>query len=134
MRISKQEILKRCKNNKHAAVCRERYWNYREHYICPNCGQQDAEPGMAYCKTCMVKNRQRKLKSDPDRSKAREYSRNLRAERKAKGLCIDCGKPTRNDKVRCAKCLDDKRFATAIWRLKKKMAKEVEEARRRSAK
>ena len=81
---------------------KELYDWYKKMGICPQCGSNKAAPGKVRCEECLAKNaessrKQREKKSEKQteaiRQKHREYLKNLRAKRKADGLCIYCGKP-----------------------------------------
>ena len=44
------------------------------------------------------------IKADSAVDYAREYNRRLYASRKAAGLCVSCGLPSRKGMIRCASC------------------------------
>lgn len=77
----------------------ELYEWYKERGICVQCGTNTAAPGRARCEECLVKNaesskKQRERRDSSVRKEShREHIRQLRRERKEKGLCIFCGKP-----------------------------------------
>lgn len=86
-----------------------RQW-YIAHHICTACGQRDARRGRRKCPECAEKEleRQKKRYSDPEvRVKrieyAREYRRKRAEERKSRGECIRCGRPS-DGYYQCARC------------------------------
>ena len=102
----------------------ERYYFYRDRGICPVCGRNDARIGHVYCEDCIKHRQEQELKRDPGHEKRKATERKQYEERVAAGLCADCGKPTRNGFKRCNKCLDNARWRTKIWSLKKKFAEQ----------
>ena len=79
------------------------YQWYKEHNICVQCHEYTPAPNRVRCELCLAK--------DSERHKGRniksrkEYLKKLRAERKSKGLCIDCGKPKcQQSKCYCIDC------------------------------
>lgn len=46
-------------------------------------------------------------------------------ERRAAGLCVDCGAPAFQGHLRCEKCLENQRFITAEYRKRKRREREV---------
>ena len=94
---------------------KERYRWYKEHGICPGCGQHNAMDGHVYCVTCaeaqavchMIKRSvMTKEEKQEQYKKWRESKNILRQKRKAAGLCVQCGMPSRQGKTRCAKCAE----------------------------
>ena len=78
----------------------------KAHNMCGRCGHEKAEEGSVFCSKCKVEGQER----------ARNYYRNMpadkkrelldrkkavRDERKAKGLCMRCGKPVYKNFVLC---------------------------------
>ena len=93
---------------------RERYYWYKEHGICVQCGSEKAKPGHIYCSTCLklhniwnkeryqIISKEKKQKNNPQR---KIYSQKLRDERRAKGLCGYCGGKLADDGHKmCPKC------------------------------
>ena len=107
---------------------RERYNGYKAVGICVHCGCEWVEPGHVRCKACAEKNAAIQLASDPNGEKRRSRQAALRAQRRAEGLCIDCGKPT-DGHVRCATCLEGRRDSWRKWHILRKMEQEANEAR-----
>lgn len=68
------------------------YYNwYKENNICVQCHEYSPAPGRVRCEVCLAIDAERhKNQKKNDR---RAYNKKLREERKAAGLCIDCGKP-----------------------------------------
>ena len=94
--------------------------------LCPKCGKQPPAPELSVCAPCAEKKRiagrvrdaglRAASKPRRDREKARAYGRQRRrrqaAERRARGLCPDCGKqPPAPDASLCAPCGDHRRAA-----------------------
>ena len=94
--------------------------------LCPKCRKQPPAPGRSQCEPCAEKKRiagrvrdaglRAASKPRRDREKARAYGRQRRrrqaAERRARGLCPDCGKqPPAPDASLCAPCGDHRRAA-----------------------
>ena len=94
--------------------------------LCPRCGAAAPEPGRALCGGCAEKRnragraRDARLRAEGkprrDSVKAREYERERtrreREERRARGLCIRCGKlPAVPDRASCKPCLEKRREA-----------------------
>ena len=46
-------------------------------------------------------------------------------ERRAAGLCVDCGAPALQGHLRCEKCLERKKLMTAEYRLRKKQEEKM---------
>lgn len=65
---------------------------YKEHHICPTCGQRKAAPNRVRCDRCLEKNADRSHKR-----RTPEEQRAYREEHKAKGLCIECNRPLARD-------------------------------------
>lgn len=97
-----------------------RRW-YAERGICYECGRTWAEPGRSRCKKCYAKDLARMKLRDQDGSKHRAYLKALRAERKAKGLCIDCGTPTDGTHVRCTWCIKKRRESNRMYELRRRV-------------
>lgn len=105
---------------------RERRAWYKEHGICIDCGRVFSDPGRVRCHMCMKRQRASRLTSDPDGSKNMTRKKELREERKAAGLCIDCGKPNDGVHARCATCLKKRRESQMILYIRKKIKAENE--------
>lgn len=83
------------------------YLAYKEHGICPQCGIHRAAPSRVRCEECLIKNAEssRKARESKVTKSQKEYHKRLREERKAKGLCVWCGKPLlKNSKCFCIDC------------------------------
>lgn len=106
-----------------------REW-YAAHLICVNCGQADAEPGRTRCEKCREALRQSLKRRDPDGELHKVFIQGLRDSRKAAGLCIDCGRPTGGDMVRCPACNRKHRESNRICSMRKRMRRETENERR----
>ena len=90
---------------------RERVEWYKSHGICPQCGVNDIFENEGVCPECKAKNANRYEKK---KEYYITYINDRRKERRANGLCADCGKPS-PDKYRCPECA-----AKAYKRSKKK--------------
>ena len=92
--------------------------------LCPKCGQHPPEPGRSQCGGCAEKDRAAGRVRDArlraaglprrDRERAtayeRERSRREAAERRAAGLCLDCGKaPAAEGRTACEPCAEKRR-------------------------
>ena len=72
----------------------------------------------------------RARKADPDGTKHRVNAKALREERKAKGLCIDCGKPADGIHIRCPSCQRKHRESNQVYEIRKRVKREAEEERK----
>lgn len=92
----------------------ELYSYYKSHGICVTCGQEDAKPGHVRCWRCMANMKDLSNKYYHERpadvkaallAKRREKAAVQRAERKANGQCVNCGRQL-TDKLftHCEKC------------------------------
>lgn len=94
----------------------ERYKWLKAHGICVKCGSEKAFNGRVCCVDCLYKMQMRAIQyaeSSPDAEERRkrhnarqaEWMREQRAQRKAAGMCIRCGKREALDgRVRCERC------------------------------
>ena len=77
--------------------------------LCCDCKQRDAYTmnGRWRCAECGEKftARQLELRDTGRRDKENESARKRTAARKEAGLCVQCGKPAKNGKCRCERCL-----------------------------
>ena len=80
---------------------KERYKWYQSHGICGKCGQRSLVPGMKHCEECLYMFR---MRYDPQ--KQAERVAKLKAERKEKGLCTQCGRPARPMRTTCIQCAE----------------------------
>lgn len=106
----------------------ERYRYRVSHNLCTKCGEPIEPNTGRECPTC---SRIRRIKdgekragwSDERKEKMkvyqkawreahRDYSKAFYHKRKEQGLCVQCGKPTNNDKVRCDECLG---YQKTLW-------------------
>lgn len=106
---------------------RARYRWYKEHGICPNCGQNEAAPGTVICASCKA-DRQWSRSILNRSSKCRETDRiyhQKRFERLRKaGLCLSCGKvKAETGLVYCRACRDRKNALNRKYRKKAKYNK-----------
>lgn len=89
------------------------YAFFKSRGVCPMCRKAPLAPGRAACFDCLERMRAYAARRRAARTKeqAAEDSRlcsqrhkDLRARRRAAGLCIDCGKPVLRGHVRCLDC------------------------------
>lgn len=112
--------------------CKERYWWYVERGMCPECGATYAEPGHVYCKVCLKRQMAHHKRRDPDGNKHKEYLKAVRADRRARGVCVDCESPTDGGHVYCEACLARRRENGLMCRIRQRMKKELEAERARA--
>nr|DAP79798.1 MAG TPA: NinG protein [Caudoviricetes sp.] len=82
------------------------YKFYKARGICPYCKKGKPAPGKSLCEECAEKQRTYFANLPPERAeqfraRKRENSKQKYSQRKAAGLCVDCGKPVYKDGVRC---------------------------------
>lgn len=92
----------------------EYYDYYKSHGICVTCGQEKAKKGRVRCWRCLINQREHEAVYRDNRSAEnreriladrREKASALRAERKEKGLCPNCGREKKNKNYSwCEKC------------------------------
>lgn len=101
----------------------ERNKELREFYkakgICCQCGREKAAKGRSYCLNCLDKisisgYKYRATWSEEKKAeylkRAAKHHKRLYNERKAAGICVDCGKKkAEENRVRCGICLDKQR-------------------------
>lgn len=108
-------------NNKSA------YEKRKEAGKCVRCGKRYAEGGMVYCRECLDKHKRWQQNADP--GWAKKYER--RQKRIDAGLCIDCGRPTKDGRQRCDRCIEMRRESTRKYKITKKIRVEAERERLR---
>lgn len=91
--------------------------------MCTRCGKTWAEPGRKYCRACLAKHA-----AETNTPENREKANLRRAERRAAGLCIDCGAPTEGHQ-RCERCLEMRRDSTRKHAILKRIQREADRAR-----
>jgi len=91
----------------------------KESGLCRGCRKNKVAVGHTYCITCLIKKRNRRRRDYQNETK------NFipRSERRAYGLCYDCGNPLDTDKGLCKKCSLEKaknfkgiRGTNAYWK------------------
>ena len=121
--MGRDEKLKR-KTNK------ERYDWYKDRGICTSCGRVWAEPGFVRCKACEAKIA---ACHDKEREQRILTKREQRRQRIEAGLCTECGKRPASEGMRmCPRCRAMRNDSTRKYKIQKKIAREADEARRRS--
>lgn len=98
------------------------YTYYKSHGICVTCGQENAMPGRVRCWRCLASQREHEAEYRERRGKCsevvliarRERDAAKRAERRASGLCPNCGRKREDEAYAlCEKCRQSaKRSAT----------------------
>ena len=94
----------------------ETYAFYKSRGICVRCMQADAYGGKTLCLTCQGKSLEESVRycqtMTPEKRAAKnrrqaDYSKRLRLERKALGICTACGKhPAKPQRTLCPICAD----------------------------
>ena len=91
----------------------------KENGLCRGCRKKKAAEGHTYCQSCLAKKRNRRRRDYQNETK------NFipRSERRAYGLCYNCGNPLDSDKGLCEKCSLEKaknfkgiRSTNAYWK------------------
>ena len=105
--------------------------------LCPKCGKRPPEPGRSQCEPCAEKDRaagrarDARLRAagiprrDPEKARAAERARRQRqiAERRAAGLCPECGTaPPEPGRSVCGPCGEERRAAARVRYAKGKAA------------
>lgn len=96
--------------------------------LCVRCGSGWVQAGRSLCPKCLELSKQENKRYDPDGQKRRDRV----AKRRAAGLCIDCGKPAVEGRIRCAKCAAARRDSTKKYEIMKKIEREAQKARART--
>ena len=103
------------------AYKRECYHKWREQGLCGKCGKRWAEAGHSKCRICRIA-AQKSAKAMGRVETLNEYKRNQKADRKAKGLCTNCGKPLSEKELgvntRCIICRKKARERQMVQRLR----------------
>ena len=106
------------------------YEYYKKIGICPHCRQYKPAEGKVYCPNCLDEQatlqmiRRAKISEEEkqaDRAKQRENAKIRYKERKAQGICVECGKRrARKNRTKCAMCADKdtERVIHKYWRNK----------------
>lgn len=88
----------------------DRSW-YKEHGICPNCGQRDGFNGGVLCFMCREKNQQKNIRYQSDPVRRSQYNKTASKrkkrqyyERKSAGICTCCGKNGQEKGLLCFSC------------------------------
>ena len=96
---------------------RERILWYKQHGICYWCGHEDAVIA-GLCGEC-YENYKRCYThyQEQNREIVNARNREIRARRKAAGLCVDCGKPAIPGRTKCRQCAERaaKRCRRSYW-------------------
>lgn len=93
-------------NEKRAQDAKDtREWR-KAHGFCIRCGHEKAEPGKIHCLVCKMDVRERareyyrNLPDDIKKERA-ERKKQIKAQKKAAGICIICSKPAYKNHVHC---------------------------------
>ena len=125
-------LCEKCRDYKKANNAREIerlrriYTGRLEAGKCVRCGIAWAEPGRTACRKCMDKHNAVNKEYDPKWQKRTAK----RQERIEAGLCIDCGRPAEEGKQRCQRCNWRRQESMRVYRIKKRIDREIEEIRR----
>lgn len=103
-----------------AKVSKERRDKLREKGFCTRCGKTWAEPGHSFCGKCLE--RHRRETNTPEQKQKADARRRARVEA---GLCIDCGKPTKDGKQRCRACVEARRDSTRKYQIMQRIKREA---------
>lgn len=95
---------------------RDEYLFFKEQGICTHCRKNKAESGKTLCLECLIQNRTYKKKYNPD--KQRLIDKKKREERKAMGLCVNCGRRPQYHGLLCSHC-----YTTVLKRKQKKKSR-----------
>lgn len=96
--------------------------------ICTQCRVKFAEPGRTRCRECMDKQRKYLKQYDPTGEKRRAQIQGYIDA----GICRDCGaKPAEPGRKSCAACYERRRDSTRKYKLTRRIARDIEETRRR---
>ena len=108
---------------------REIYAWYKSKGICPKCKTEWAAPGRVFCEACLKRKTAETMKygGEYNARKCKERRERL----KEKGLCVRCGKPAVKDRVLCASCARKNSEAQQVRKMKKRLEREAQEARRK---
>lgn len=90
--------------------CDSRSW-YKEHGICPKCGQRDGFNGGVLCFVCREKNQQNNIMYQSDPVRRSQYNKTASKrkmqqyyERKSAGMCTCCGENGQEKGLLCYSC------------------------------
>lgn len=104
-----------------------RSW-YKQHGICPECGQREGFNGGVLCFECREKNQQKNIKYQSDPVRRERYNKTANArknrqyyERKSAGMCTRCGKVKQEKGQLCFSC----------WRKRQKQREKAKSGRLR---
>ena len=105
---------------------KKRYDSLKKDGKCVRCGISWAEPGQSYCRKCLNRRKALKKRYTPNNEKRKA----IRDERKAAGLCIECGKPRLDGHVYCQKCLAARLDSSRKYSIGKRLDRIADKARR----
>lgn len=111
-----------------ARRARERRNFYLPRGICCQCGREWVAPGHTLCEACRDKHRESEARNDPGFERRKERKKVLREQRRAAGLCIDCGHPSEGH-VRCLRCREMRRDSWRKWKILQRMDAEADARR-----
>lgn len=104
---------------------------YTSKGICPRCKTNYGEPGRVYCAPCYRKVLFRMELSDPDGTRKKRYLSDRRRMLKEQGMCVDCGRVKATEgKTRCNACQKKANESDRMYRIRQRIDREVEQARR----
>ena len=107
--------------------CRDAYYWYKSHGICPKCKTEWSAPGKVYCEKCLRDRLSTVMRY------GREYNnqkcKEFRERMKAQGLCQWCGNKAVEGRVLCAACAKKNSEAQQVRKMRRRLAKEAEKER-----
>lgn len=103
------------------AIKRNTYAKRKEEGLCTRCGKRWAEAGRALCGPCREK-KQKWYRDNNMREYLHDYKVRQRAERREKGLCINCGKKLLPEEIgvntHCKTCRAKDMERTTVQRIR----------------
>lgn len=100
---------------------KRRYDALKEAGKCTKCGDW-AEPGRTMCRKCLDAH----IRYERNNPILKERKKQRKAGYRAAGLCIDCGRPVREEgHTRCKRCRDLRMDSTRKYRITKRIQKQL---------
>lgn len=120
-----KRIISQAQKEKAAKDSRElRAW-YKAGGVCIQCGKGWAEPGHVRCTDCMRKSQLYQKRHDPDGTKHKANAKARRDQRRANGLCTNCGAPTDGKIKLCSRCAAKSRESNRMYKLRQRLKQEA---------
>jgi len=116
--LSDKSLIKIAKENH--AIKRSTYQKRKDQGLCTRCGKRWAEAGRTKCRPCYERDLEW-YRANNTREYLKEYKQKIRAERKEKGLCVNCGAPLEPHEIgvnsKCARCRKKNMERTTVKRI-----------------